>query len=285
MNAMQIGPRKGRRRSMMFAAIALLGMAGMSVGAAMQQNRQEGVGRPVGPPRTPNMQARQDLPDREPAPLLGRRVAVLVGEGAHDLETLVPIGYLTNRGARVHVLGIEPGMVRTHNGETTIRVERAAADQRPIQFDALVIPGGKSPETLRQNPEMVTFVKEFFESGRPVAAICHGPQLLITAGVMGGKTATCYPEVSSEMQSAGANYVDEKVVRDGNLITSRVPEDLTAFCEALEKAILESPGMGGDRPRRMRPDRGRDRPDPQNRDDDDRPGRGGDNPTGNQRPR
>lgn len=280
-----------RRTPRLMMMLAVLGVATFTLGAFAQQSRSRGEGRPATEPRTPQVDRGGE---RERPPLLGRRIAVLVGDGAHDLETLVPIGYLTNRGARVHVIGIEPGMVKTHDGNGTILVERGIEDQRPIQYDALVIPGGKSPATLRGNRAVVSFAKEFFESGRPVAAICHGPQLLITAGVMDGKTATCYPEVSSELQTSGAKYVDEAVVRDGNLITSRVPEDLAAFCAAVEQAVIEHPasslrdrGRGNARPSRDRgaqPDRGgRDATDRPQRPQ--RPGRGGDDPTRNERPR
>lgn len=178
---------------------------------------------------------------REGAPTLaGINVAILVGEGFHDLETLVPIGYLTNRGANVTVIGVEPGLVTAYNSEMQVRVERAAEYTNLNRYHALVIPGGQSPATLREHSDVVDFARQFYETERPVAAICHGPQVLVEAGVLDGVTATCYRDVRSELEEAGATFEDKEVVRDGHLVTSRVPDDLPAFCAAFEELLLES---------------------------------------------
>lgn len=204
-------------------------------------------------------QAREQHADRmSDATLLGQRVAVMVGEGLHDMETLAPIAYLTNRGARVTVIGIEPGLVKAYNSDIKIRVEQAVSRVNPQQFDALVLPGGQGPAKLREDDGAVRFARAFFESGKPVAAICHGPQVLVTAGVLEGKSATCIAAISSELEEAGANYDDKPVIVDGNLITSRLPEDIPAFVKALEEQMIDY--RAGLREERMR-DRGRERED------------------------
>ncbi len=106
-------------------------------------------------------------------------------------------------------------------------------------FHAMVIPGGHSPNWLRQHEAVVDFARAFYASGKPTAAICHGPQVLITAGVLDGVDATCFPGMSDELKESGANYQDVPVLRDGNLITSRIPDDIPAFSEAIKQALLE----------------------------------------------
>lgn len=172
-------------------------------------------------------------------PLRGKHVAFLVGEGFHDGETFIPMAYLINQGARITVIGVEPATVTAYNSEITARVHRSVSDVDAGRYDALVIPGGRSPDWLRQHEEVVAFARDFFETGKPVAAICHGPQVLITAGVMEGRAATCFAAVADELKEAGAEYADETVVRDDNLITSRNPDDIPAFSEAIKKSLLK----------------------------------------------
>jgi protease I len=193
---------------------------------------------PPPPARETRPQPRRGAPDQA-APLRGQRVAILVGEGFHDGETFMPMAYLANRGAIVTVIGIEPGVIEAYNSDMTIRVERGVNEVSFRQFDAMILPGGKGPSVLRENEDVVNFARDFFESGRPVAAICHGPQVLVTAGVLEGKQATCIDSISSELEEAGAKYEDKPVVRDGNLITSRIPDDIPAFCKKIEKVMIE----------------------------------------------
>ncbi len=193
---------------------------------------------------TPRVERPARAPERErqglrAMPLRGKHVAFLVGEGFHDGETYIPMSYLINRGARVTVIGAEPETVTAYNSDITIRVHRSARAVRPERYDALVIPGGRSPDWLREHEDVVTFAGDFFETGKPVAAICHGPQVLITAGVLEGRAATCFADMSDELKEAGADYSDEAVVRDDNLITSRNPDDIPAFSEAIKNALLE----------------------------------------------
>jgi protease I len=113
------------------------------------------------------------------------------------------------------------------------------------EFDLLVIPGGGSPENLRIDDRAVAFTRRFVETGKPVAAICHGPQLLISADVLRGRTVTCVKKIRDDVKNAGATYVDEPLVIDGNLITSRVPADLPQFDEAIARALATVPALGG----------------------------------------
>ena len=175
----------------------------------------------------------------EAADLSGKRVAVLVGQDFHDAETLMPMAYLANRGAEVTVIGVEPAVHQAYNSDIKVRVQEAIEDVSVDDFDALIIPGGGSPEWLRQHDSVVDFAREFTETGKVVAAICHGPQVLVTAGVLEGVQATCFGGVSDELVEAGADYADEPVIVDGNIITSRVPDDIPAWNAAIEEALAE----------------------------------------------
>ncbi len=170
-------------------------------------------------------------------------IAVLVDEGFHDGEACMPMAYLTNRGARISVIGPEEGLVTAYNSDFTIQIQRAVADVEVDDFDALLLPGGQAPARLQEKEEVVDFAREFFKSGKVVAAICHGPQVLITAGVMHGKNATGFSGIREELEEAGATYHDESVVIDNNLITSRTPPDLYDFSLAIEQAVLLAPGI------------------------------------------
>ncbi len=171
-------------------------------------------------------------------------IAVLVGEGFHDGEAYMPMGYLTNRGAVMTVIGPEKGEVTAYNSDFTIDIQRAVTEVSIDDFDALILPGGQAPATLRENEEVVSFVRDFFETGRVVAAICHGPQVLARAGVLEGVTCTAVDEIRDELEESGANLVDESVVVHENLITSRTPADLYDFSRAIENEVLAAPDMG-----------------------------------------
>lgn len=165
------------------------------------------------------------------------RVAVLVTEGFHDGEAYMPIGYLTNKGAKITVIGPQTGVVKAYNSEFTIRIEKSIAEVSVDDFDALILPGGHAPSKLRENEAVVAFARAFFNSGKPTAAICHGPQVLITAGVLEGKTSTGVGGIREELEEAGVTYLDQALVIDGNLITSRVPSDLNDFSMAIAEAL------------------------------------------------
>jgi protease I len=166
-------------------------------------------------------------------------IAILVAEGFHDGEAYMPYGYLSNQGFDVTVIGPEIGPVQAYNSDFTIGIQRAVENVSVENFDALVIPGGRAPAALRENPDVVEFVREFNEAGKIIAAICHGPQLLAAAGALEGRTVTCVSGIQDEMEEAGAEYVDEELVIDYNLITSRVPGDLDVFTRAISEAVIE----------------------------------------------
>ena len=162
------------------------------------------------------------------------RVAILVGEGFEDAEFEVPLRCIGQAGHEVVVVGAKSGeRVSGKRGEAHADVALAAHDAYPDDFDALVIPGGHGPDHLRLYPDVVDFVRGFMETHKTVAAICHGPQLLIEANEVRGRTLTSWPSVRTDLINAGASWVDEPVVTDGNLITSRNPADLDAFCSAI----------------------------------------------------
>ncbi len=171
------------------------------------------------------------------------KIAVLVDEGFHDGEAYMPMGYLTNRGAHITVIGPEVGLVTAYNSDFTIMIQQSILDAEVDQFDALILPGGHAPSRLRENMNVVNFVRDFFNSGKTVAAICHGPQVLITAGVMEGVDATGFGGIKEELEEAGVNYLDESVVIFNNLITSRTPPDLYDFSEAIKQAVLIKPTL------------------------------------------
>ncbi len=173
----------------------------------------------------------------DPEAVSEKQVAVLLGEGFHDGEAYMPIGFLTNRNVKVVVIGPEKGAVKAYNSDFLINIECAVDEVDVDDFDALIIPGGMAPSLLRENENVVNFVRDFFNSGKPTAAICHGPQILITAGVMEGKKSTAVGSVGEELIEAGAEFYDQALVVDGNLITSRVPRDLNDFSNAVFEAL------------------------------------------------
>ena len=173
--------------------------------------------------------------------LQGKRVAILATNGFEQSELLEPKKNLEDAGAKVTVLSLKPGEIKgwdhTDWGKS-VKVDGLVKDAKPDQFDALVLPGGQmNPDVLRMDSSAVTFVRTFVESGKPVAAICHGPWTLIEADVVRGKTMTSWPSVRTDLKNAGAHWVDEPVIVDGNLITSRKPDDIPAFSQAIAEAL------------------------------------------------
>jgi protease I len=161
-------------------------------------------------------------------------IAIPLADGFEDLEFIVPRQRLTDAGHRVTVFGAKAGeRVHGKRGQATARIEEVASALEPENFDALVIPGGHAPDALRMDRSVVSFVRRFWETGRPVAAVCHGPQLLIEADVVRDRRLTSYPSIKRDLANAGAVWVDREVVQDRNLITSRRPDDLEAFCDAI----------------------------------------------------
>lgn len=168
--------------------------------------------------------------------LKGKNVAMIVARGFEDSEAVDPKNYLEENGATVTVIGLDTEEVTGKKG-ATLKPDAAVDNVNVDQFDALVIPGGGSPEQLRIHDNAVEFTRQFVQSGKPVASICHGPQLLISAEVLRGKTITCVKTIADDVKNAGANYVDEALVVDENLISSRVPSDLPQFNDGIAKAL------------------------------------------------
>jgi protease I len=165
--------------------------------------------------------------------LNGIKVAILATDGVEQVELLKPRQALDQAGAKTQVVSPKSGKIKGWNftewGEQ-IPVDLELNSANPEQFDALLLPGGvMNPDKLRMEPKAVQFVKSFFQSGKPVAAICHAPWTIIEAGEAKGRRITSWPSVKTDLKNAGANWVDEEMVRDGNLVSSRRPDDIPAF--------------------------------------------------------
>jgi protease I len=156
------------------------------------------------------------------------KALIISADHFEDTELLVPYYRLREAGFEVDVASISRGKINGKHGYV-VSVDKSLRDVNTKDYDLLVLPGGKAPAALRKEPAALEIVKDFFRSNKPVAAICHGPQILVSAGVIQGRRATCYHSVAEELKEAGAMYEDSEVVVDGNLITSRQPSDLPAF--------------------------------------------------------
>jgi protease I len=171
------------------------------------------------------------------------RIAFVMDVDFEDSEFRVPYDRLRGAGHEVVIVGLERGKeLRGKKGKETVRVERAAGEVRAAELDALVVPGGYSPDHLRTSLDVVRLTRELHEAGKPVAAVCHGPWLLVEAEAIDGRTVTSWPSLKTDLINAGARWVDREVVEDGNVITSRNPGDLEAF----SSAILRRLGAGAE---------------------------------------
>jgi protease I len=176
-------------------------------------------------------------------PLAGIRVAALVAKGFEQVELSAPQQALTAAGATVHIVSPEAeavrGWDRTHWGEE-VRVDRSLDQARPEDYDALLLPGGvMNPDHLRMDQKAVEFVRRFFDEGKPIAVICHGPWTLIEADVVRGLRITSYPSLKTDLVNAGARWVDEEVVVDRGVVSSRRPSDLPAFTGKMIEEFAE----------------------------------------------
>jgi protease I len=170
--------------------------------------------------------------------LSGKRIAILVEQEFEDSELSGPRDALVAAGATVVMVGpISGAEYRGKRGEAVVTSELAAGSAHMKDFDALVIPGGHAPDKMRMRHAMVDLTRDAMDANKPVAAICHGPQLLISANALRGRTLTCWPSIAIDVKNAGGLYVDKPVVEDGNLITSRKPDDVRAFSEAIVRAV------------------------------------------------
>jgi len=178
--------------------------------------------------------------------LNGRRVAILATDGVERVELEQPRQVLDGAGAQTTLLSIKSGEIAARNHDLedagTFTVDRQVYDVTTDEFDALLLPGGTvNPDKLRMDPSAVSFVRAFVDSGKPVAAICHGPWNLVEADRARGRRLTSWPSVRTDLRNAGAKVVDEQVVTDGNITTSRSPDDLPAFCERLLQEFAKAP--------------------------------------------
>ncbi|MGB7756162.1 MAG: type 1 glutamine amidotransferase domain-containing protein [Salinisphaera sp.] len=173
--------------------------------------------------------------------LEGKKIAFLVADGFEQIELTRPRQDIADAGAEVHLVSLKTGEVQGMDGDInkadTFKVDKTVDEVSASDYNALVLPGGTiNPDGLRANDKAVSFVRDFFKQHKPVAAICHAPITLIEADVVDGRTLTSFPSIKTDLNNAGANWVDQEVVCDEGLVTSRTPDDLDAFCA---KAIEE----------------------------------------------
>ncbi|MDV7085980.1 type 1 glutamine amidotransferase [Rhodococcus sp. IEGM 248] len=170
--------------------------------------------------------------------LQGKRIAILAADGVERVELERPRDAVHQAGGHTELLSPKTGEIQARNNDLdaagTFTVDRAVSDVSVDDYDALLLPGGTvNPDKLRIEEAAVSFVRDFVGSGKPVGVICHGPWTLVEAGVAKGRTLTSYPSLRTDLRNAGADVVDEEVAIDGNLISSRSPDDLPAFCQAI----------------------------------------------------
>ncbi len=173
----------------------------------------------------------------------GKRIAILATDGVEQVELTEPRRALEEAGADIELLSLEQGEFQGFDhldkGQT-FHADKAVSDADPSDYDGLVLPGGvANPDFLRTNADAVRFVRAFFEQGKPVGAICHGPWTLVEADVVRGRTLTSWPSIRTDVRNAGGNWVDREVVVDNGLVTSRKPDDLPAFCAKMVEEFAE----------------------------------------------
>lgn len=181
---------------------------------------------------------------------LDATIAILSTDGFEQSELTEPLDKLRKAGATVHVVSPKSGEIKgwdNGNWGESVKVDRTIKDAQAKvdEYDALVLPGGvMNPDKLRMSEEATRFVREFFKAGKPVAAICHGPQILIDCGVIEGREMTSYPSIKNDLKNAGARWVDQEVVVDQGLVTSRTPKDLPAFIDKIIEEVREGVHAG-----------------------------------------
>lgn len=175
--------------------------------------------------------------------LSGKKIAILTENGFEEIELTSPKKALEAAGAEVHIVSPQKSKVKAWDHDhwsKEYQVDVPLKNARAEEYDALVVPGGvMNPDTMRKDKDCVEFAKYFLESGKPLASICHGPQLLIETGLLEGREMTSYPSIKTDLINAGANWVDEEVVVDNGLVTSRSPKDLDAFNKKMVEEIAE----------------------------------------------
>jgi protease I len=173
----------------------------------------------------------------------GKKVAILVTDGFEQVEMTKPREALDEAGAETKIVSLKPGKIQgMHHADKSDKfdVDLTLNEARPEEFDALLIPGGlMNPDALRSNDDALEFTRHFFREGKPVAAICHGPWVLIDAGVVRGRTLTSWPAIKNDVKNAGGKWVNEEVVVDNGLVTSRKPDDIPAFNKKMIEEFCE----------------------------------------------
>jgi protease I len=168
-----------------------------------------------------------------------KHVLIISANGFEDSELLQPYQQLNEEGVSADIASMRAGTITGKHG-MEVKATLSVDEVNPDDYQMLLLPGGKAPSELRKHQRVLEIVRQFFQQNKPVAAICHGPQILISAGVMEDRTSTSYPSVAEELREAGANYLDQEVVVDGNLITSRRPDDIPAFVGEILAVLKES---------------------------------------------
>jgi protease I len=164
------------------------------------------------------------------------KILIMSADNFEDTELLVPYYRFKEEGIQVDVASLKKGTIKGKRGYE-VEVDKTLQEIDPREYEALILPGGKAPGILRQDTHALEIAKHFFQEDKPVSAICHGPQILISAGLLKGKKSTSYKSVAEELKDAGAVYEDKEVVVDGNLVTSRQPSDIPAFLREIMKMI------------------------------------------------
>jgi protease I len=178
--------------------------------------------------------------------LSGKRVAILATDGVERVELEQPRAAVADAGADVELVSIHDGEIQARNHDLddagTFTVDRVITDASVDDYDALLLPGGTvNPDQLRMNSDAVSFVRDFFHTGKPIGTICHGPWTLLEAGVVEGRRITSWPSVRTDLRNAGAEVLDQEVVTDQGLVSSRSPDDLPAFCAKVVEEFAEGP--------------------------------------------
>lgn len=180
--------------------------------------------------------------------LQGKKIAIMATDGFEEVELTQPLEALRQQGAKVDIVGPHGGEIQGFNHLTPsqkIKVDRTLTEAAASDYDALMLPGGvANPDQLRVNEEATDFVRSFAKAGKPIGAICHAPWILINAGLAEGRTLTSWPTIRQDLTNAGANVIDQEVVVDNGLVTSRGPKDLPAFCAKIVEEFREGPHEG-----------------------------------------